>query len=306
MWGALNETEGLYTLQIYEKSALSSAKWLVYNIHTNLWSKFNFRDNHYDVYGKGIPCAIYFRPSYNTNARLYLIGKSAVNTGCLYKETRYTSQDYVQLQYVEGDFTESTATTTAGSTPGSTGTGTVTVSSTWSVPQVGDMLTTATSLEEADVSAAAKFYVLITAISSDSKTFTYKTVLPVGSSYSTSAAPGATLRLLRAYKSRATYSISNPDATRHYRDATLMFSEFSLNAQQAMTATDLASTDSQSTFTFSDTNNVITRFKRVLIPATQQYANAIYVGVQNYEAGTYYKLLGVSVTFEQVSERNSR
>jgi hypothetical protein len=44
----------------------------------------------------------------------------------------------------------------------------------------------------------------------------------------------------------------------------------------------------------------------VLWPKGHQYSNAVYVGIENTEAGCYFRLIGASLTYENTSERNSR
>jgi len=88
-----------------------------------------------------------------------------------------------------------------------------------------------------------------------------------------------------------------------------MFERFVVNAPRSIITTDQNSTEVNSSIIFTDSNvsnTTDTRFKRILFPAGHQYANAVTVGIENWEAGTFFRLMGVGVCFEDVSERNSR
>lgn len=112
--------------------------------------------------------------------------------------------------------------------------------------------------------------------------------------------------VLCGYTSRAIYNRFGNGNSSHFRDVSYIFDSFEMHKPDSVIWTDQNSTEATSDIVFSDTNVLANRVKRVLIPQGHQYANDLYYGVQNKEAGCYFRLVGAKLTYEQVSERNSR
>jgi hypothetical protein len=115
-----------------------------------------------------------------------------------------------------------------------------------------------------------------------------------------------TAYVLCGYTSRAIYNRFGNGNASHFRDVSYIFESFEMHKPDSVIWTDQNSTEETSDIVFSDTNVLANRIKRVLIPKGHQYGNDLYYGVQNSEAGCYFRLVGAKLTYEQVSERNSR
>jgi hypothetical protein len=300
---ALNETDGIFLLKAFPEDA-TDPTWFCYNIRTNAWTKWDFETGNYPF--DEITAVSFFRTSYSENAKLHFVYSNVSEQSELAIETRLNDADNYNLQYIDGDFAESTATLSGAITGGTYGVSrTLVLSGAFSggvTPAVGDIIYAGSLLNmNAEPSSADYFGLITTVNSSTSYTVKQMSVKATGS-----ISNGATVRLLRAYTTRVAYDVNSPSNLRHYRDVTYMFKNFRLNSPDSIVYTDQSSTEVNSDILFNDTNNSNLRLKRVLFPSGMQYANAASIGFRNTEAGTYAQLLGVGLTYEDVSERNSK
>lgn len=171
------------------------------------------------------------------------------------------------------------------------------------VPSVNNAIYLNTSLSASFTIAVDAFFGLITAaaVAFSSRAVLCKKLLSTYTPVATNTA-----YVLCGYTSRAIYNRFGNGNSNHYRDVSYIFDSFEMHKPDSVIWTDQNSTEATSDIVFSDTNVLANRVKRVLIPKGHQYANDLYYGVQNKEAGCYFRLVGAKLTYEQVSERNSR
>lgn len=308
---SINETDGLVLFRIYSKNNIR-AVWFCYNIRTNAWTNWDFDSGNYPFLVTlggveiGVDSMAFVRPSFAQNARLCFTFQKSGGTASLAKEIRFNDANNYNLQFIDGAFTEATATANGAVTGCTLGVSkTLTINAVFGTdPVVGDIIYGGPLTNfESDEPSSDDFFGLITTIDATKKIFTVK---QMGYYSSGTVSNGATVRLLRAFPVRVSYDMNSPSNTRHYRDVTYMFNKFLVNAPESFITTDQNSTEVNSTISFSDTNTANMRFKRILFPSGHQYANSLSVGLQSSEAGTYFKLLGIGLTYEDVSERNSK
>jgi hypothetical protein len=317
---ALNETDGILLVKTYSGTSTTQPVWHCYNIRTNAWTNFDFNTGNYKlddqtVASKFIDTALFYRPTFDANAKLALSHTRITSVGpttwtsSLFKETRLNDPDNYNLQYIEGDFAEATATLNGAISGGTVGvsktlvlngafSGSVTVN-------VGDIIYAGSLLNMNAEPTSDDYFGLVTVVNSS----TSYTVKQISKKATGSISNGATLRVLRAYTTRAAYCVNNPTTSRHYRDITYMFEHFNVNAPRSIITTDQNGTEANSSIIFTDStasDTTDTRFKRILFPSGHQFANAITVGIENWEAGTWWHLIGIGLCYEDVSERNSR
>lgn len=171
------------------------------------------------------------------------------------------------------------------------------------LPTVNNAIYLNTSASASFTIAVNAFFGLITA--SESVASSYIVVCKKLLSTYTPVASN-TAYVLCGYTSRAIYNRFGSGNASHFRDVSYIFDSFEMHKPDSVIWTDQNSTEATSDIVFSDTNVLANRIKRVLIPKGHQYANDLYYGVQNKEAGCYFRLVGAKLTYEQVSERNSR
>lgn len=325
---ALNEVDGLFICKVTSSAGggvLSDPTvWHCYNIKNQAWSTWDFALPTHSPEGMcnfdwgNIRAVLFVKNSTSNKTLLYLTYNSlaAPDTNSLAIERRVDAPLNANLNCMDGSLTESTSTVVTGWAYNTWLFGaykTLVLNSAFSggvTVNLGDIIyigpSTSGTPGEPD---SGSFYGLITAINS-STSYTCRNIAYYSNRASfTSIANGATVRLLRAYKTRVAYCVNNPSTSRHYRDVTYMFERFVVNAPRSIITTDQNSTEVNSSIIFTDSNvsnTTDTRFKRILFPAGHQYANAVTVGIENWEAGTFFRLMGVGVCFEDVSERNSR